>query len=195
MRGWLVRTAVWTHVAIASGAGGVSVGCAGAGPYGYAQVYAPLDAEQAAVDGSVPYDPSAVRRRAKQWQGRTVNAFVIVERVQSLKGNPSQLDVVASLRTLQPRNLCQEPDESSCRVTVSDQSFDAVRVVLSQEVVWPKGGEHPDSIQPGSLLRVIGKVTPPAADADEVPRIDATLVRHWPLKTYVTASNRDIMRR
>lgn len=182
------------HVAVVAGAG-VLIGCAGPGPYGYAQVYSPLDVEEDAAASSDPYDPSAVRRRAKQWQGRLVNAFVVVEQVQSSKGNPSQIQVVASLRAIQERNLCQDTDESSCRVTVSDQSFDAIHVVLSQDIVVPKGGEHPDRIQPGSLLRVIGNVTPPAADTDQMPRIDATLVRHWPLKTYVTTSNRDIMRR
>jgi hypothetical protein len=70
-----------------------------------------------------------------------------------------------------------------------------LRVLFSKQVVVPKGGEHPDLIQPGTLLRVIGKVTPPTPDTDELPRVDATLVREWPLKTYVTTAERESMRR
>lgn len=173
----------------------MTLGCGGAGPYGFAQVYTPLAAEDAAARGSVPYDPSAIRRRTKQWNGRLVTAFVVVEQVQPQKSNPEQVDVVASLRTLQARNLCHDVDEYSCRVTVSEQAFDTLRVVFPKDRVVPKSEENPDLIQRGSLLRVIGKVTPPTADTDEFVRIDGTLVRHWPLQTYVTTSSRESLRR
>lgn len=187
MRAWLSVVAL---VVCASG-----VGCAGPGPYGYAQVYTPLDAESEAAHGSIPFDPSAVRRKAKQWKGRLVTAFAVVEQIQPQKGNPQRLELVVTLRTLQARNLCQDADDASCRVTVSQQSFGVLRVFLTKDQVVPKGGEHPDVIQRGSLLRVIGTVTPPEQETDELPSIDATLVRHWPLQTYVTTAQRESMRR
>jgi hypothetical protein len=185
MRAWLTLVAATVSI---------GVGCAGPGPYGFAQVYSPLDVEDAASVGSVPFDPSGIRRKPKQWKGKRVSAFVVVEEVLPQKGNADHLEVLVSLRTLQDRNLCLEPDESSCRVTVSEQSFATLRAVFAKEVIVPRSDERPAPVQPGSMLRLIGKAIPPEVET-ELPQIDATLVRHWPLKTYVTTAERENMRR
>lgn len=167
-------------------------GCSTPGPYGHSQVYSPLDAEEEATRGSVPFDPSAVRRKPDVWRGRRVATFGVVVEVNA-GPVPGTSKVLLSMRGLQPRNLCDGPDDESCRVTVTETEFSQLWAVVPLARVIPST-QPPHPLQPGSLLRVVGKVEPSSNDVDP-PTISAELVRHWPLQNYVTTGARESMRR
>jgi hypothetical protein len=166
--------------------------CSAPGPYGYAQVYSPLDSEEEATKGSVPFDPSAATRKPDVWRGRLVSTFGIVTEVTP-GASPDTRKVLLSMRGLQPRNLCDGPDDETCRVTVTDTEFARLWAVLPNAALVPKT-TPPDPVQPGSLLRVVGKLEVSNV-VSEPPTIHVTLARHWPLQTYVTTRARESMRR
>jgi hypothetical protein len=166
--------------------------CSSPGPYGYAQLYSPLDAEEAATKDSVPYDPSAARRKPDTWKGRLVSTFGVVTEVKAGPDDGTRR-VSLSIRGLQPRNLCAGPDSDTCRVTVTDTEFSVLWAVVPLEAVKPVA-TPPDPIQRGSLLRVVGTFVP-SKDASEPPTIDVRFARHWPYQTYVTTGARESMRR
>lgn len=166
--------------------------CSTPGPYGYARVYSPLDAEEQATQGSVPLDPSAARRKPEAWRGRLVATFGVVTEV-SPGTTADTRKVLLSMRGLQPRNLCDGPDDQTCRVTVTETEFAQVLAVLPTAALIPKSNP-PDPVQPGSLLRVVGKLELAAVEGDP-PTIHVNLARHWPMQTYVTTRARDSMRR
>lgn len=171
---------------------GVVVGCASAGPFGFAQMYTPLDVEDEATDGSVPFDPSATRRKPDTWRGRKVVAFGVVTDVVK-SDQPGTQRVLLSVRGLQPRNLCDGPDDQTCRVTVTDTEFAKLWAVIPSAALEPQR-TPPDPVQPGSLLRVVGKLQPSNNHVDPA-QVDASFARHWPLQMYVTTSARESMRR
>lgn len=171
---------------------GVAGACSSPGPFGFAQLYSPLDVEEQATSGSVPFDPSAARRKPDAWRNRLVAAFgVVLETTKSQ--NPEATRVLLSVRGLQPRNLCDGPDDETCRVTVTDTEFAKLWAEIPLAKVAPQRNP-PDRVQPGSLLRVVGKLEP-APDAAEPPLVHADFARHWPSQMYVTTSARESMRR
>lgn len=171
---------------------GIAVGCSSPGPFGFAQLYTPLDVEAEATDGSVPFDPSGARRKPDAWRNRLVVAFgVVVDTTRS--DVPDTQRVLLSVRGLQPRNLCDGPDDGSCRVTVTDTEFAKLWAVIPNAAVVPQR-TPPDPVQPGSLLRVVGKLQPAPADAESAS-LNVSFARHWPLQMYVTTAARESMRR
>lgn len=169
---------------------GLLAACSSPGVYGFAPMYSPLPAEDEATNGSVPFDPSAARRKPDAWRDRRVVAFGVV--VESAEGEtPGSRRVLLSMRGLQPRNLCDGPSDDTCRVTVTDTEFSKVWAELSSATVLPVR-TPPDPIQPGSLLRVVGNLQPAS---DELPLIKANFARHWPFQMYVTTAARESMRR
>lgn len=171
---------------------GSCAGCSTPGPYGHSQVYSPLDAEEEATRGSVPFDPSAARRKPDVWRGRRVSTFGVVVQVNAGPTSGSS-KALLSMRGLQPRNLCDGPDDESCRVTVTETEFAQVWAVIPVASVIPTA-TPPHPLQPGSLLRVVGKLEPANNDVDP-PTIAVDLARHWPLQNYVTTGARESMRR
>jgi hypothetical protein len=100
--------------------------------------------------------------------------------------------VKLSVRTLEPRNLCESSDDDSCRVTVSEHEHAIVHALLrlsSEDDI----GEH--SVGPRSLVRVIGTVTDEVDQSDGEPVLKAKFYRHWPRDFYVTTADRSYMRR
>jgi hypothetical protein len=188
---WLAAIRAVRGGALAAMLGGV-VGCSSPGPFGFAQLYTPLDIEHDATDGSVPFDPSAVRRKPDAWKNRLVVAFGVVEDVGT-SDTPESTRVLLSVRGLQPRNLCDGPDDQTCRVTVTDTEFAKLWAQIPNASLVPKR-TPPDPVQPGSLLRVVGKLAPASNDVDP-PLVNASFARHWPLQMYVTTSARESMRR
>ena len=83
-----------------------SCGCAPS-PYGYAKVYEAHEAEEAAMEGAVDYDPVMANRRPAEWQGKKISLFgVVVKR----DGKQEAADLKLTVRQLQPRNLCETDD-------------------------------------------------------------------------------------
>ena len=94
-------------------------GCHSAGPYGHSRTYTPLDEEEDALRGAKNYDPVMVQREPLKWKGKPVNVFGVVKSRND--GTCGAAYLTLSVRTLEPRNLCDTEDEDTCRVTVSDR--------------------------------------------------------------------------
>ena len=125
--------------------------CASSGPYGHSPAYAPLGDEETAAAGSKEYDPVMAKRSRRQVERR---------RRQPLQGSCSRAAQApaetptrsSSVRTLEPRNLCDSSDEDTCRVTVSDHEHAVVHVPLALD-----RGRRPvasTASDPRSLVRV-----------------------------------------
>jgi hypothetical protein len=164
--------------------------CASAGPYGHAPVYAPLGEEESAAAGSVEYDPVMAKRSPDKWKGKSVSLFGVV--LARAPGSGGNAELKLSVRTLEPRNLCDSTDEDSCRVTVSDHEHAVVHVLLHLGAEDDLG-EH--SVGPRSLVRVVGTLTDDVDAADGEPVLQAKYYRHWPRGFYVTTADRAVMRR
>jgi hypothetical protein len=163
--------------------------CASAGPYGYARTYEPLDDEETAAAGAIPYDPVMAKRSPEKWKGKTISVYgVVASRTPGQSGNA---EATLSVRTLEERNACDSADEDSCRVTVSDHEYAVVHVLLhlsSEDDI----GEH--SMGPASLVRVIGTLTDEVDQGDGEPVLKAKYYRHWPRGFYRTTADRRFMR-
>jgi len=164
--------------------------CASAGPYGHARVYAPLSEEEAAAQGSVEYDPIMAKRSPERWKGKTVSLFGVV--VGRNAGASGAAEVKLSVRTLEPRNLCDSSSDDSCRVTVGDHEHAIVHAKL-RLTAEDDLGEH--SVGSGSLIRVVGSLEDEVHVTDGEPVIQARYYRHWPRGFYVTTADRAVMRR
>ncbi len=164
-------------------------GCHGAGPYGHAPHYTPLDDETRAASEARDYDPIMVQRQPEEWRKGTVSLFGVVDSRQA--GPAGQALLRISVRHLASRNLCDsELDEDSCRVTVSDRDFGVVWALASLRGDDDVG---PNAVRQRSLLRVVGTIGEDVSPADGAPVVHASYYRHWPPLAYVTnASARDM---
>jgi hypothetical protein len=164
--------------------------CGGAGPYGHAPAYVPLDAESTAVAGAREYDPVMVQRRPDEWRKGSVTLFGVVESRSAGPGGQALLKL--SVRILEPRNLCENHnDDDSCRVTVSDKDFGVVWTLVSLRGEDDVG---PRSVGIRSLLRLVGTIGQDVSQADGAPVVHASFYRHWPSFYYVTRASADEMR-
>jgi hypothetical protein len=166
------------------------LGCHGAGPYGHAPKYLPLDEETRAAGGARDYDPVMVQRQPEDWRKGTVSLFGVVETRQA--GPAGQALLRLSVRRLATRNLCEsEQDEDSCRVTVSDKDFGVVYALVALRGEDDIG---PNAARARSLLRLVGTIAQDVSPADGLPIVHATYYRHWPGMTYVTTESARAMR-
>jgi len=159
------------------------LGCHSAGPYGFARAYQPLSAEEGASEGAREFDPVMAERDKEDWKKGTISLFGVVKARTSAKGGGAYLTL--SMRTLSPRNLCDDFDEDTCRVTVSEHEHATVHAVVkltSEDEV----GEH--SVGKGSLVRVIGKLTDEVDPDDGASVLRVSYYRHWPRHFYVTTA-------
>jgi len=164
-------------------------GCHSAGLYGHARTYAPLSDEADAAQHAKPYDPVMAQRMPEQWKGKPVSLFGVVKRRNPGPGGAA--DLTLSVRTLEPRNLCSNSSEDSCRVTVSDHEY-AVIHALAKLRTDDNIGKN--SVGIGSLVRVIGVIGDEVDASDGTPVLRATYYRHWPRDFYVTTADRATMR-
>jgi hypothetical protein len=164
--------------------------CHGAGPYGHAPNYVPLDEETRASAGARDYDPVMVLRQPEEWRKGTVMLFGVVESRQA--GTAGQALLRLSVRRLATRNLCESgQDEDTCRVTVTDKDFGVVYALV------PLHGEDdigPNAARARSLVRLVGSVAQEVSQADGLPIVHASYYRHWPPMAYVTTESAREMR-
>src|SRR5262245_41153564 len=132
----------------------LAAGCHSAGPYGYSRTYTPLDDERTAADGAKEYDPVMAPRSPDEWKNKPVSVFGIVKSRNPGPGGNANLTL--SVRTLEPRNLCDTNDEDSCRVTVSDREHAVLHTLVKLDVEDDIGGE---SVGVGSLVRIVGPLS------------------------------------
>jgi hypothetical protein len=164
-------------------------GCHSAGPYGYSRTYTPLSAEDDAAEGAKKYDPVMMEREPGAWKGQRVSVFGVVKQRGQAAGGMAYLTL--SVRTLATRNLCDQMDEDTCRVTVSDHEFAVLHATVK---LRPEDELGKTSVAPGSLVRVIGKLSEDVDKGDGAQILQANYYRHWPRNFYVTMADRDHMR-
>jgi hypothetical protein len=163
-------------------------GCSSAGPYGYSRTYAPLSAEEDAAEGAREYDPVMAERDKADWKKGKVSVFGIV--TKRVAGPGGEAYVTLSVRTLEVRNLCDQLDEETCRVTVGEHEFAIVHAKLK---LAPADDIGDKSLNRGSLVRVIGKLTDEVDAEDGAPVFKADYYRHWPRNFFVTTASRPDM--
>lgn len=164
--------------------------CHSAGPYGYSKVYSPLSEEEEAAEGAKKYDPVMAERFASEWKGKRVSVFGVV--TLRRPGPNGTTDLTLSVRTLAPRNLCDEGGEDTCRVTVSEREYGIVHALVKLKS-GDNIGEH--SVGSGSLVRVIAVRVDDVNSDDGNPVLKAQYYRHWPRNFYVTTAAQSYMRR
>ena len=162
--------------------------CSSAGPYGYSRTYIPLSAEQAAAEGSREYDPVMAERDKAEWKKAKVSVFGVV--TQRAEGPGGTAYVKLSVRTLEARNLCEQHDEQTCRVTVGEHEFAIVHARLK---LSPGDDIGEKSLNRGSLVRVVGKLTDEVDPEDGSVIMNAEYYRHWPRHFFVTTASRPDM--
>lgn len=162
--------------------------CHSAGPYGYSRTYTPLDAEEDAAEGAREYDPVMVERDKAEWHKSKISVFGIVNKRSEGPGGTAY--VTLSVRTLEARNLCEALDEETCRVTVGEREFAIVHARLK---LAPSDDIGEKSLNRGSLLRVVGKLTDEVDAEDGSPVLKAEYYRHWPRNFFVTTASRPDM--
>jgi len=165
-------------------------GCYSPGEYGYSRTYTPLDAEESAAENAKEYDPVMAQRLPHEWKGKTVSVFGIVK--SRSQGPAGTADLALGVHSLAQRNLCEEPDESTCRVTVSEREYAVVHALVKLSGQDEIGK---DSVGPGSLVRVVGVVGEEVGKDDGTPVIRARYYRHWPEEFFVTTEARSYMLR
>jgi hypothetical protein len=175
------RTLLWLAAALTA--------CSSAGPCGYSRTYDAGDAEDDAVESATEYDPVMVQRRRHEWRNKDVMLFGIVTDLRD--SDDGKAILALSMRTLAERNLCEEAEEETCRVTVSEHEHATVHAVVQLSASDARG-KRP--VATGSLVRIVGRVADDPA-ADGVPTIRARYYRHWPHREYVTTAARSYMLR
>ena len=168
----------------------LAAGCHSAGPYGYSRTYTPLDEEEDATKGTKEYDPVMAQRSPDEWKNKKLSVFGVVKTRSPGPGGAS--DLTLSIRTLEPRNLCDTADEDSCRVTISDREHAVLHALVKLTDEDDIGNV---SVGAGSLIRVIGTLSDSVDSNDGTVVLRATYYRHWPRGFYVTSADRTHMRR
>jgi hypothetical protein len=163
-------------------------GCSSAGPYGFSRTYSPLSAEEDAAEGAREYDPVMSERDKADWKKAKVSLFGIV--TKRVAGTAGEAYVTLSVRTLEIRNLCDQLDEETCRVTVGEHEFAIVHAKLK---LTPADDIGDKSLNRGSLVRLIGKLTDEVDPEDGTPVFKADYYRHWPRNFFVTTASRPDM--
>jgi hypothetical protein len=165
-------------------------GCHGGGPYGHSRVYVPASGEDRAATPAVEYDAFGFERSPDKLKGKRVWLFGVV--TQRKPGAGGATNVALSLRTLQPRNLCDNDDEDSCRVTISEREMGRAHALLMLKGEDDMGEL---SVGLGSLVRVAGHVAEEVDASDGTGVVRTDFYRHWPRGYYVTTKAAAVMHR
>lgn len=158
------------------------VGCA-SNPYGHGRSYVPQDDEELYYEGAKDLSYEEVRRDPQGFSGQLLGWFGVVTALDKLPGGEAMLAL--ELRFHQPRHMCRDQFEDSCRVTVSRRAGGP----FSTRVKLPPEGEFGSSerLNIGSLVKVYGK---PNGEFDSRggPVLTAEWYRYWPHGAYVTTA-------
>lgn len=176
----------------------LTAGC-GAGPYSFSKEYVPLDEEEDLWDGADAFTYEAVNSDPADYQDKTIGWFGVVEKVEPADG---MFEVRLSHRKHQPRHLCDSDSDKSCRVTVHFKSSGGFSVLLKLRPEDTVPGL--DKVQPGTLMRVYGKVRCRENDDEQIEcdyddlggiLLDGIWYRQWPARHFVTTRAAASMRR
>jgi hypothetical protein len=182
LQAWLL-TSVWLGLLV------LGVGCAGSNPYGYGREYVVRDEEEPYFERSVELSYEEVRREPGAFASQMVGWFGMVTKVT--RGPSGQVTVALDLRFHQPRHLCTDQFEDSCRVTVSDRAGGPFSTTFTLRSEDSKG---PTRLNVGSLVKVYGSPTGEFDDRGG-PVLKTAWYRQWPHGAYVTTRGHSNMRR
>jgi len=184
---------------LAAAVAAVLAGC-GAGRWGYDRSYVPLKEERPFHEGGSELAYSEVTTDPADYRDRLVAWFGMVESVEPAEGGKHTVRM--SHHKHQDRHLCKTDSKRSCRVTVHFKSSGGFSAVLD---LRPEDMEASlDKVQPGSLLRVFGKVRCREDEDEQVVCdyddqggviLEGEHYRQWPARYYVTTRAASIMRR
>jgi hypothetical protein len=185
MQSWLRSAVAMSCWALSFGA----LGCGASNPYGFGRTYTPSDAEEPYSERAVDVSYEDVRRDPQAYAGRMLGWFGVVDGAKRLPSGEVKLSL--ELHFHQPRHVCSDQFESSCRVTISERAGGPFSTTLR---LRPEDESGADRVNVGSLVRVYGS---PTGDFDDRggPVIKAQFYRQWPHGAYVSASARAAMRR
>jgi hypothetical protein len=174
-------------------------GC-GAGQYGFSQTYTPLGDEEPFDAAGKEFVYEEVNGDPAAFDGKTIAWFGVVEKVTL--NDDGRYAIQLSQRKHQPRHLCDSDADDSCRVTVHFASAGGFTAWVRLRPEDAQAGL--DKVQPGSLLRVYGKLRcrlnddeQKVCDYDDRGGVvlDADYYRQWPARYFVTTRAAASMRR
>jgi hypothetical protein len=166
--------------------------CAGANPYGYGREYLPADDEEGYYERAQELSYEEVRRNPQAYASELLGWFGVVTKIDK---RPSGEAVLAlELKFHQPRHLCRDQFDSSCRVTISERAGGAFTTTVQLPAEQHEGFGSTDWLNVGSLVKVYGA---PTGEYDERggPVIKTEWYRYWPHAMYVTTTGNATMRR
>lgn len=173
------------------------LGC-GAGPYGFARYYVPLDQEESYHEQSEAYTLGAVTARPQDYKGRLIGWFGVVKNVQATKDGRSLIQL--AFHKHKTRHLCEGETASTCRVTVNHRSTGSFSAAVMLSDTDKKPGL--DKVQPGTLMRVFGQIRcieddngDPRCDRDKNDNVIlyCDYYRQWPARYYRTTRSANKM--
>jgi hypothetical protein len=172
----------------------------GPGAYGFSRYYVPTDQEETYGEQSREYTYGAVTAKPADFQGKLISWFGIVEKVTPTADG--QWLIRMSYHQHRERHLCSDDTNSSCRVTVNFKSsggFSAIIKLTGEDLVPGLA-----KVQPGSLMRVFGKVRCAENEDEQVDceydekggvLFDGIWYRQWPARYFLTTRAAGSMRR
>jgi hypothetical protein len=194
IRGWRARALV----SIMGGAL-VMVACGG-GQYSFSREYTPLADEDELWEQAKEFTYTAVNTDPDDYDGKLIGWFGVVQKVE--QGDDGRYRVQMSHRTHVKRHLCEGETSSSCKVTVQFKSSGGFTALLALRPEDVQAGL--DKVQPGSLVRVYGKVICRENDDEQIECdyddlggiiLDGEYYRQWPARHFVTTRAAATMRR
>jgi hypothetical protein len=165
------------------------IGCGASNPYSFGREYAPADEEEPYYERAVDVSYEEVRRDPQAFSGRLVGWFGVVSGVKRLPSG--ELALALELRFHQPRHLCNDQFESSCRVTISERAGGPFSTTIR---LRSEDSSGPERLNVGSLVKVYGS---PTGDFDDRggPILKTQWYRQWPHGAYVSTAGQGAMRR
>jgi hypothetical protein len=179
---------------------GSTLSACGAGQWGFARTYEPLDAEEPFFEQEREYAYTDVNTNPADFRDKTIAWFGVVRKITQTDDGKYRVEM--SHRKHQERHLCEGESASSCRVTVhfkSSGSFSALLDVRAEDL---QAGL--DKLQPNSLVKVYGKVRCRENDEEQFEcdyddvggvLLDGIYYRQWPRRHYASSKAAATMKR
>jgi hypothetical protein len=161
----------------------------GGNNYGYAREYEPTSDEEPFYEKAADVSYEEVRRDPKSYEQRLVGWFGVVSGVK--RTPDGTVTVALDMRFHQPRHICSDQFESSCRVTIGEREGGPFSTTLRLRSDDTNG---PERLNVGSLVKVYGTATG-EFDSRGGPLIRSQYYRQWPHGAYVSTTGRATMRR
>ena len=159
----------------------LAAGCGGAGLYGHAPTYTPIDEEASVIASAREYDAAGAHPQG-EGSRKPVALFGVVE--SRAPGPGGQALLKLRVRELEPSNVCERPaDSDSCRVTVSDKDKGALWALVSLRGDDDVG---PLAVGQRSLVRIVGPIGEDVSPTDGAPVVHASWYRHFPPTQYLS---------